>query len=307
MIELRRRFAWIPWTIRIRYLVYHLLLPCYLKHMFLYRTKDGPVLHSAEKYYSIDMGWDAVVNQPQAADFLATQMKQLAPKATLADIQQPLPPLESQEVWAAGVTYFRSKAARMEEAEEAGGGNFYDRVYAAPRPELFMKATPHRVVGTGQSMKLRGDSKWIVPEPELVLAINSAGKIFGYTVGNDLSCRDIEGENPLYLPQAKTFDRCAAVGPAIWISDTPPSKETAVRLTVCRDGQAIIEDATTLAQMKRGFEELVGYLFRENSFPQGCLLMTGTGIVPSPDFSLKAADVVEITIDGIGTLTNTME
>jgi 2-dehydro-3-deoxy-D-arabinonate dehydratase len=195
----------------------------------------------------------------------------------------------------------------MEEAEEAGGGSFYDRVYVAPRPELFMKATPHRVVGTGQAMKLRSDSTWIVPEPELVLVINSAAEIVGYTIGNDLSCRDIEGENPLYLPQAKTFDRCAAVGPAILISKTPPAKETVVRLTVRRNGQAIVEDSTTLAQLKRGFEELVGYLFRDNSFPQGCLLMTGTGIVPSPDFSLQPHDEVEITIDGIGTLVNTME
>jgi 2-dehydro-3-deoxy-D-arabinonate dehydratase len=276
--------------------------------MLLYRTKLGPVVQVATEYYVIDMAWDLLINRPKISEFLLEVMGDLTASTKLTNaLKHPLPPLESQEVWAAGVTYFRSRTARMEEAEEAGGGNFYDRVYSAPRPELFMKATPHRVVGTGQTMKLRSDSKWIVPEPELVLVINSAAEIVGYTIGNDLSCRDIEGENPLYLPQAKTFDRCAAVGPAILISKIPPAKETAVRLTVRRNGQAIVEDFTTLAQIKRGFEELVGYLFRDNSFPQGCLLMTGTGIVPPPDFSLQSQDIVEITIDGIGTLTNTME
>ena len=276
--------------------------------MLLYRTKLGPIVQVATEMYVIDIPWDSLINHPHLSDHLLDLTGDLTSTPTAAKaVKQPLAPIGSQEVWAAGVTYFRSRTARMEEAEEAGGGNFYDRVYAAPRPELFMKATPHRVVGTGQAMKLRSDSKWIVPEPELVLVINCAAEIVGYTIGNDLSCRDIEGENPLYLPQAKTFDRCAAVGPAILVSKTPPTKETAVRLTVRRNGQAIIEDSTTLAQIKRTFEELVGYLFRDNSFPQGCLLMTGTGIVPSPDFSLQPRDEVEITIDGIGTLTNTME
>ncbi len=276
--------------------------------MLLYRTKLGPIVQVATEMYVIDIPWDSLINHPQLSDHLFELTGDLTSTPTTANaVKQPLAPIGSQEVWAAGVTYFRSRTARMEEAEEAGGGNFYDRVYAAPRPELFMKATPHRVVGTGQAMKLRSDSMWIVPEPELVLVINSAAEIVGYTIGNDLSCRDIEGENPLYLPQAKTFDRCAAVGPAILISKTPPAKETVVQLTVRRNGKAIVEDSTTLAQLKRGFEELVEYLFRDNSFPQGCLLMTGTGIVPSPDFSLQQHDEVEITIDGIGTLTNTME
>jgi 2-dehydro-3-deoxy-D-arabinonate dehydratase len=276
--------------------------------MLLYRTILGPVVQPGESLFLMPSPWDELVNQRTLADFLEAQVKRLQARADLVDsIRQPLAPLESQEVWAAGVTYFRSRTARMEEAEEAGGGNFYDRVYVAPRPELFLKATPHRVVGTGQSMKLRTDSQWIVPEPELVLMINRNAEIVGYTVGNDLSCRDIEGENPLYLPQAKTFDRCAAVGPGILVSTTPPSKETQVRLTVIRDGQPIIEDSTTLAQMKRGYEELVGYLFRDNSHPNGCLLMTGTGIVPAPDFSLQRRDIVQISIDGIGTLINPME
>ena len=276
--------------------------------MLLYRTKLGPIVQVATEMYVIDIPWDSLINHPRLSDHLFELTGDLTSTPTAAKaVKQPLAPIGSQEVWAAGVTYFRSRTARMEEAEEAGGGNFYDRVYAAPRPELFMKATPHRVVGTGQAMKLRSDSKWIVPEPELVLVINSTAEIVGYTIGNDLSCRDIEGENPLYLPQAKTFDRCAAVGPAILVSKTPPAKETTVRLTVRRNGQAIVEDFTTLAQIKRTFEELVDYLFRDNSFPQGCLLMTGTGIVPSPDFSLQPRDEVEITIDGIGTLTNIME
>jgi 2-dehydro-3-deoxy-D-arabinonate dehydratase len=276
--------------------------------MWLYRTKLGPICRVDGESYLLDIPWDRLFNQKDLVQFLDEMTEISTSRSDLeSTIHEPLAPLESQEVWAAGVTYFRSRTARMEEAEEAGGGNFYDRVYEAPRPELFLKATPHRVVGTGQTMKLRSDSKWIVPEPELVLAINSHGEIFGYTVGNDLSCRDIEGENPLYLPQAKTFDRCAAVGPAIWVSKTPPAKESQVRLVVRRGNSMAVEGATTLAQIKRSYEELVGYLFHDNSFPQGCLLMTGTGIVPAGDFSLQKGDVVEIEIDGIGTLINSME
>lgn len=277
--------------------------------MFLYRTAHGPLLQTSERYYPIDWNWDSLFNHPKLHNFLKQQSesKSWDLKSLPPDYSKFLAPLQTQEVWAAGVTYFRSKAARMEEAEEAGGGNFYDRVYEAPRPELFMKATPHRVVGSGQAMKLRGDSKWIVPEPELVLAINTVGQIIGYTIGNDLSCRDIEGENPLYLPQAKTFDRCAAIGPGIWVSETPPVKESKVCLTVHRGNSIVVQDSTTLSQIKRTFEELVGYLFRDNGFPSGCFLMTGTGIVPSSKFSLFSGDIVEISIDGLGTLINTME
>jgi 2-dehydro-3-deoxy-D-arabinonate dehydratase len=276
--------------------------------MWLYRTKLGPICRFNGENYLLDIPWDRLFNQKDLIQFLDEMTEISMSRSDLENaIHEPLAPLESQEVWAAGVTYFRSRTARMEEAEEAGGGNFYDRVYEAARPELFLKATPHRVVGTGHTMKLRSDSQWIVPEPELVLAINSHGEIFGYTVGNDLSCRDIEGENPLYLPQAKTFDRCAAVGPAIWVSKIPPPKDSLVRLVVRRGNSIAVEGSTTLAQIKRGYEELVGYLFHDNSFPQGCLLMTGTGIVPAGDFSLRKGDVVEIEIDGIGTLINTME
>ena len=173
-------------------------------------------------------------------------------------------------------------------------------------PELFLKATPHRVVGPGQAMHLRRDSQWIVPEPELTLVLTSTGKIIGYTVGNDLSCRDMEGENPLYLPQAKTFDRCAAIGPAILVAENPLSPETAIHVTIKREGKQVFADGTTLASLKRGLEELAQFLFRDNSHPNGCLLMTGTGIVPPDDFSLQAGDVVTIAIDGIGELENPM-
>ena len=211
---------------------------------------------------------------------------------------------DKQELWAAGVTYFRSRTARMQESAEVGGDSFYDRVYNADRPELFMKATPHRVVGQGGTLRLRRDSKWMVPEPELTLLISPNGKIIGYTAGNDLSCRDIEGENPLYLPQAKTFDGCAAVGPAICVIDSSIAKETAISIVIDRAGATVFEDATDLSQLKRSPETLVEYLFRECSFPHGCLLMTGTGLVPPDDFTLHAGDRVSITIDGVGTLTN---
>jgi 2-dehydro-3-deoxy-D-arabinonate dehydratase len=195
----------------------------------------------------------------------------------------------------------------MEESETAGGGDFYDRVYRADRPELFLKATPHRIVGHGAALHLRSDSKWIVPEPELVLVVSRNARIVGYTIGNDLSCRDIEGENPLYLPQAKTFLRCAAIGPAILVPAVAPPPDTIVRLTVRRNDQCVFESSTTLAKMKRTSAELVRYLFQDNDHPYGCLLMTGTGVVPPDDFSLQPRDVIDISIDGIGTLSNVVD
>ncbi len=218
-----------------------------------------------------------------------------------------LPPIDTQEVWAAGVTYFRSREARMEEAQQAGGGSFYDRVYSAARPELFFKATPHRVSGSGQAVRIRSDGTWNVPEPELTLAITSRGKIFGYTIGNDMSSRDIEGENPLYLPQAKVYDKCCGLGPCILIADAPPPKETEIALEIRRAGAPVFNGAISIANIKRGFEELAGFLFRDNSFPHGCFLMTGTGIVPPNEFSLKSGDEIRITIAPIGTLVNAVE
>ena len=218
-----------------------------------------------------------------------------------------LAPVVSQEVWAAGVTYFRSRTARMEESEQAGGSSFYDRVYHADRPELFMKATPHRVRGPGQPLHLRRDSKWIVPEPELTLVVTRGGKLIGYTVGNDLSCRDIEGENPLYLPQAKTFDACAGLGPGIFVSSEPLPGETTIEIEILRAGEAVFAGDTTVSQMKKTVPALIEYLYRDNSFPHGALLMTGTGIVPPDNFSLQPGDETRISIGSIGTLVNPLE
>ncbi|HEY1380917.1 MAG TPA: fumarylacetoacetate hydrolase family protein [Gemmataceae bacterium] len=217
----------------------------------------------------------------------------------------PLPPIDRQEVWAAGVTYLRSKTAREEESASAGGASFYDRVYTAPRPELFLKATARRVVGPGQPIRARADSRWTVPEPELALFVTPDLRIVGYTVGNDVSARDIEGENPLYLPQAKVYRQSCALGPCVTLAAAmPPREEVGIRLTVTRGESVAFEGATSLARMARPLEELVDWLGRENEFPDGVILLTGTGVVPPDDFTLRAGDVVAITIDGVGTLTN---
>lgn len=216
---------------------------------------------------------------------------------------QILAPLDLQEVWGAGVTYYRSKIARQEESKS--GGSFYDLVYSAERPELFFKATPHRTVGPEQPVRVRKDTVWCVPEPELALVFSSELKLVGFTIGNDMSARDIEGENPLYLPQAKLYDSCCALGPAIIpVSALPSRDQTEIRVVILRNGNVMVDDRTTLDQMKRSFEELAGWLERDNSFPHGVVLLTGTGIVPPDEFSLEAGDVVSISITGIGTLTN---
>ena len=214
-----------------------------------------------------------------------------------------LAPIDHQEVWAAGVTYKRSQTARMEESETSA--SCYDRVYESPRPELFLKATPHRVSGPGQPLRIRRDATWNVPEPEITCVINARLELVGFTVGNDMSSRDIEGENPLYLPQAKVYRQCAGLGPCVTLIDAMPSRaETMIRLKIERDGVAVFEGETDVDQMARTFEELIEYLGRDQEFPHGVFLMTGTGVVPDSDFTLAAGDVVHITIDGIGTLTN---
>lgn len=278
--------------------------------MLLFNTSVGPLLQHDGAYYAIDRQWGELINEPSLPELLRKSAGAANSDDALAGpASTPLAPLgEKQEVWAAGVTYYRSRTARIEESRDAGGGDFYDRVYAAERPEIFFKATPHRVVGPGQPMTLRKDSKWIVPEPELVLVVAHDGTIVGYTVGNDLSCRDLEGENPLYLPQAKTFDRCAAIGPAVLVlEDNPIDPQSKVQCRISRGGKTAFEGETTLSQMKRRHEELVGFLFRHNAHPYGVLLMTGTGIVPPDGFCLTTGDVVEISIDGIGTISNPME
>jgi 2-dehydro-3-deoxy-D-arabinonate dehydratase len=217
-----------------------------------------------------------------------------------------LAPIQNQEVWAAGVTYLRSMTARMEEAREAGGGNFYDKVYHAERPELFFKATAQRVVGPGGQVRIRSDSKWNVPEPELTLAINAAGRIFGYSIGNDMSSRDIEGENPLYLPQAKTYAGSAALGPCLVVSDELPAAQMAIDLAILRDAAVVFAGQTNVGRIKRPLPSLAEFLYRDNSFPCGAWLMTGTGIVPPDSFTLQRGDEIRITIEPVGTLSNTV-
>jgi len=214
-----------------------------------------------------------------------------------------LAPIDQQEVWAAGVTYLRSQSARMEESEAAA--SCYDRVYSSPRPELFFKATPHRVSGPGQPLRVRADSTWSVPEPEITLVLTSRLSLAGFTIGNDMSARDIEGQNPLYLPQAKVYDACCGLGPCVTLAEKmPPNDTIEIRMSIRRDGTPVFEGATSVAQMARSFRDLIDWLARENSFPRGAFLMTGTGIVPDSDFSLESDDLVEISIDGIGTLVN---
>lgn len=218
---------------------------------------------------------------------------------------QLLPPIDNQEVWAAGVTYKRSQVARMEESES--GASHYDKVYAADRPELFLKATPRRVSGPGEAVRVRHDSQWSVPEPELALIVAPDSRLVGYTVGNDMSARDIEGENPLYLPQAKVYDQCCGLGPCVLLHDEskPLDRDTtAIQLRIERDGAEVFSGETHLNQIARSFEDLIGWLCRENQLPDGGILLTGTGIVPPDEFTLENGDTVHIEITGIGTLTN---
>ena len=276
--------------------------------MKLYKTKRGSILQFEDSFRFLagEEDWDTLVNRDDLRDHLGQAMSQNEPseEAALSAAEEVLAPIGSQEVWAAGVTYFSSRLARMEESSDAGGGDFYSRVYEADRPELFMKATPARVVDPGEPFRIRRDSEWDVPEPELTLFASSSGKIVGYTIGNDVSSRSIEGENPLYLPQAKTYDDCACLGPCFYVPENSLSSEAGIKLEIRREEEIIFEGETSLEQMKRTPEELVGYLFRETSFSTGVFLMTGTGIVPGQDFTLQSGDEVSITIDGIGTLTN---
>jgi 2-dehydro-3-deoxy-D-arabinonate dehydratase len=256
------------------------------------------------RYYRIPIGsWNAIVNHPDLAGFLVALVANAKPAADF-DVQKVMAPLESQSVWAAGVTYYRSRSARMAEAKDAGGGSFYDRVYTAKRPELFFKSSPEHVAGPGQNVHIRRDAKWSVPEPELTVLLDAHGRIVGYTVGNDMSSRDIEGENPLYLPQAKVYDRSCALGPCILVGNEPLPLETPIGVEIQRRGATVFSGSTNLAGLKRPIPELAEYLFRENSFQHGVFLMTGTGIVPPDEFSLAAGDRVRITIDPIGTLEN---
>jgi 2-dehydro-3-deoxy-D-arabinonate dehydratase len=272
--------------------------------MKLYRTRSGILAEHNGQFHTIDSpSWDELVVREDLLQFLRQQCEQRqALGVSVPD--NLLPPIGSQEVWAAGVTYFRSRDARMEESKTAGGGDFYDRVYHAERPELFFKATPHRVVGPQAKVAIRQDARWSVPEPELVLFISPGGKITGYTIGNDMSSRDIEGENPLYLPQAKVYDRSCALGPCLLISNESLPAATEISLQILRAGEPAFAGTTALREMKRKPEELVEYLYRSSTFPQGCFLLTGTGIVPPDSFTLHAGDEIRITISPVGTLVN---
>jgi len=273
----------------------------------LYNTKSGIAIEHQDRWYlANDFSCDKLMVRDDLESFLEASIANLptADGSALNLEENLLAPIGSQEVWAAGVTYHRSRDARMEESESAGGGDFYDRVYHAERPELFFKATPHRVVGPGGKVAIRSDAKWSVPEPELALLISPRGKIIGYTVGNDMSSRDIEGDNPLYLPQAKVYDRSCALGPCVLLGSGSLPRSTEIRLEILRGGKSAFSGRTTLNELKRDPQMLVDYLYRDNSFPRGCFLLTGTGIVPPDTFTLAHGDEIRITIDGIGTLTN---
>ncbi len=274
--------------------------------MKIFRTTAGIRLQDKGRSAQVQGEWDDFVNDDdlaeKAARILAAEGKPEAggqiPPATL------LAPIGTQEVWASGVTYKRSREARMEESKAAGGGDFYDRVYAAERPELFFKAPHYRTVGPNDPVRIRKDSQWNVPEPELALFITSSGKIVGYTIGNDMSSRDIEGENPLYLPQAKSYDGATALGPCLYVPAAPLPQSTTISLSIERAGETVFAGATALDQLNRQLTELVAYLYRELHFPAGAILFTGTGVIPPDEFTLHAGDRISITIPPIGTLTN---
>ncbi len=278
--------------------------------MRIFKTVMGILVeHEGHLYTSEQKDWDAYINRDDLYAVVLAEISGLKPAWTedWTTVPASLAPIGSQEVWAAGVTYLRSKDARMEESSRSGAALFYDKVYSAERPELFFKATARRVSGPGELLRIRRDSTWNVPEPELTLVITSSGKIVGYTIGNDMSSRSIEGENPLYLPQAKVYERCAGLGPCILVPEKPLPPTTVIQMIILRGEAAIFEGSVTIDRMKRKHTELVEWLYRESAFPQGCYLMTGTCIVPGGDFTLQSGDIVSIRISGIGELVNTIE
>ncbi len=277
--------------------------------MILYKVSGGLLIENLSEYYLVkDTNWDKFINDDHLLEKMSgiTNSRYIIENGPTILKNELEAPIQNQEIWASGVTYFNSKLGRQEESKDMGGDRFYAHVYEAERPELFFKATAHRTVGSGGLVKIRKDSFWDVPEPELTLAITSNGKIIGYTIGNDMSSRSIEGENPLYLPQAKTYDGCASLGPGIFVTNDQLDPETVIEMYILRNNSKVYEGKVGFNQMKRKPEELVSFLFRACSFPFGCFLMTGTGIVPSQNFTLKQGDEIHITIDPIGTLINTV-
>lgn len=277
--------------------------------MQLYKTTNGIVIvQEGQCYAARENNWDLFINRDNLYELL---LGEIAGQPALGGFdwlgqQQILAPVGNQEVWAAGVTYLRSKAARMEESKESGASVFYDKVYEADRPELFFKGVGSRVIGPGGYVRIRKDSTWNVPEPELTLVVTSSSKIVGYSIGNDMSSRDIEGENPLYLPQAKVYDGSAALGPCVLVPREPIPGSTTIAMQIEREGKELFSGSTTIDRMKRSHTELVEFLYREYSHTVGCYLMTGTCVVPDNDFTLQSGDRVTIQIDGIGILINTV-
>lgn len=277
--------------------------------MKLYKTKSAIVIENEGSHYILkNENWDAFLNDDSLYAKLLKLVKTLSASAEGVRLinTELQPPIQSQEIWGAGVTYFRSKVARQEESQASGGGDFYALVYEAERPEIFFKNTVHRTVGHGGKVRIRKDSTWNVPEPELTLVLTSSGKIIGYTIANDMSSRSIEGENPLYLPQAKTYNGSAALGPCILVIEDPLSPDTLIQIEINRQNKNVFRGEITINQIKRKFTELASFLYRECSFPYGSFLMTGTGVVPGNDFTLQSNDEIKITIQPIGTLVNTV-
>ncbi|WP_462252033.1 fumarylacetoacetate hydrolase family protein [Ferruginibacter sp.] len=274
--------------------------------MKLYKIKNSIIIEKENKFYLCKENWDTFINDDSLLQKLE-MLVQTLPVSTNDILKDILAPIgNNQELWACGVTYLRSKVGRQEESKLSGGAYFYAKVYEAERPEVFFKSTPHRIVGTNAFVRIRKDSTWDVPEPELTLVVTSSGKIIGYTIGNDMSSRSIEGENPLYLPQAKTYDACAALGPCIFVTNKIEA-HTNIHLEINRNSTTVFKDSIAISQMKRTLEELVSFVYRECSFPDGCLIMTGTGIVPPNNFTLQSGDEIKISIDNIGTLLNTVQ
>jgi 2-dehydro-3-deoxy-D-arabinonate dehydratase len=275
--------------------------------LILYRTPDALyVEHETKAYRLAETSLDTLIAHNDLHSHLQAHIAKSSP--TSEPIRETLEaPIENQEVWASGVTYYNSRRARIAESKDAGGGDFYDRVYTAERPELFFKAVARKVAGPNSPVKIRRDATWSVPEPELTLLINPRAQIIGYTIGNDMSSRDIEGTNPLYLPQAKVYDRSCALGPGLLIRKEPMPTSTQIKLDILRSKHTEFSGTTTLTELKRDPATLVEYLFRDQSFPHGCFLLTGTGIVPPDIFTLQSNDEIQITIDGIGTLINKVE
>ena len=274
-----------------------------------FRDRQGTVhvgILSNQQVHTIKNVKSGSLSVSQALQTPIDQLKSsLSDSCDQASIQEFLAPLDEQEIWGAGVTYLRSKKAREDESEQAA--TFYDQVYQADRPELFFKATPHRVVGSGKPIRVRADSNWTVPEPELALFLSPQLELIGYTLGNDVSARDIEGRNPLYLPQAKLYDACCAIGPAVTPAALMPKlADVEIRLSIERQGKTIFDGGTSVGRMARGVDELIAWLGRDNSFPNGVILLTGTGIVPPDDFTLQAGDIVTIASEPIGQLVNSV-